>query len=194
MAQANDDTTTPSAPSRGALQSINQLRKDAADRIERLIGFLDATDADPDREDNGDGEGEPDDEPILGWTDREAARGVTMAACDSYLADNETDNSDDEPECEDEGAEHDGREPDEDGEPMLGWTEEGEFGDTVASADGEADDMSVEDADRARAAYRNRAPARSNVRPLDGSDGVLVTVQNGKVVGRVQTQPGRTHS
>jgi hypothetical protein len=43
MAQANDDTTTSPAPSRGALQSISELRKDAADRIERLIGFLEAS-------------------------------------------------------------------------------------------------------------------------------------------------------
>lgn len=32
-----------------------------------------------------------------------------------------------EEECEDEGAEHDGCEPDEDGEPLLGWTADGSF-------------------------------------------------------------------
>lgn len=30
--------------------------------------------------------------------------------------------------CEDEGAEHDGREPDVDGEPGLGWTVDGVLG------------------------------------------------------------------
>lgn len=95
MSQADSENTTPSAPSRGALQSINQLRKDAADRIERLIGFLDATDADPDREDNGDGEAEPDEEPSLGWTEQEARWGK-YAPIDQWHCDGELQDEDDE--------------------------------------------------------------------------------------------------
>ena len=45
------------------------------EEIERLIGVLDLLEADPDLEENGDLEGEPDDEPELGWTAAQARTG-----------------------------------------------------------------------------------------------------------------------
>ena len=108
--------------------SAAKQRKLVETAIERLIDLLDAIEPDPDLEANGDEEpslGWPipdprwnhstpdptggddreldaaDDEPWLGWTELEARYGkYSELSC-----------SDLEEQCEDEGAEHDGREP-----------------------------------------------------------------------------------
>lgn len=90
-------------------QAIGRLRKEAQDEIERLLAFLDETDGystteqeeaaddvpcDEDEFDGGDGSGrEVDDEPCLGWTPEEAARGRYAATYGEY-ADREDDAGD----------------------------------------------------------------------------------------------------
>jgi hypothetical protein len=64
--------------------------------VERLLLLLDQFDSDPDLEDNGDAEAEPDNEPPLGWAESEArlsSYGLLLAS-DIDLED----------QCEDEGA------------------------------------------------------------------------------------------
>ena len=115
--------------------SAAKQRKLVETAIERLVDLLDAIELDADLEDNADAEpdadGEPtmgwqnegpqsclygqtsdgDNEPWLGWTELEARYGkYSELAC-----------SDLEEQCEDEGAEHDGREPDADDE-VQSWT------------------------------------------------------------------------
>ncbi len=53
-----------------ALQRLRGLRKEASDEIDRLLGFLDASDIDPDLEETGDDEEGADTEPSLGSFDR----------------------------------------------------------------------------------------------------------------------------
>ena len=110
--------------------------------IERLIALLDAADVDPDLEDNGDGEEEPDGEPSLGWPqstnqDRAQRLGPTHAG-DIDLEDDQADlehslgslggtwNAESFSQehwargaASDLEEEHDGREPDVDDEPSL---------------------------------------------------------------------------
>jgi hypothetical protein len=74
---------------------IPHSRATIEQQIEDLISLLDFLDGDPDREANGD------DEPSLGWAEMEGRYGV-------YLV---TRSDDLEEQCEDEGADHDGREP-----------------------------------------------------------------------------------
>jgi hypothetical protein len=63
--------------------------------------------------------------------------------------------------CEDEGAEHDGREPDVDGEPSLGWTVDGVIGNSDGM-DREADGSYLTDAAQQRYDRHNRyAPNRN---------------------------------
>jgi len=89
-------------------QAIGRLRKEAQDEIERLLVFLDETDGystteqeeaaddvpcDEDELDGGAGGREADDEPSLGWTPGEAARG-RYAATYGDRADREDDAGD----------------------------------------------------------------------------------------------------
>jgi hypothetical protein len=53
-----------------ALRRLRSLRKEAADEIDRLLGFLDASDIDPDLEETGDDEEGADAESSLGAFDR----------------------------------------------------------------------------------------------------------------------------
>jgi len=105
------------------MSALARLREEAAVEIERLIGFLDETEPDPDLEDDGD------DEPSLGSIEDHPnpyRDGTDYPGCgrdQSRWAGGSTDDR--------EGDEHDGREPDddeggeaerEDCEPSLGWT------------------------------------------------------------------------
>lgn len=68
--------------------------------------------------------------------------------------------------CEDEGAEHDGCEPDVDGEPSLGWTVDG----TIGNSDGmdrEAGGSSVTEAHRQRYKSFDRYGAHRRERGVD---------------------------
>lgn len=128
-------------------QALGRLRKEAMDEIDRLLTFLDAL-ADCDEDSAADDDpcdGDPDAEPPLGWTDMESRWGkaVTTEGEDepvlgSVVAtdqtkwasgtqdDREGDGCADDregDEIEHGGDEHDGCEPDEDGEPSLGWCE-----------------------------------------------------------------------
>ena len=138
MTDASHITATPDprTPKPKRISAAKQ-RKLVETAIERPIDLLDAIEPDPDLEDNADGEpslGWPipdqrwgnctgdnggddregdtaDDEPWLGWTEMEARYGkYSELSC-----------SDLEEQCEDEGAEHDGREPDVDDE-VQSWT------------------------------------------------------------------------
>lgn len=87
-------SSAPAKPSIEAVRALARLRAEARAEIERLIDFLDATDMDPDLEDNGDTEsnlgGEclsfaddreedlSDDEPSLGWPEGHIAQGPGM--------------------------------------------------------------------------------------------------------------------
>ena len=116
-----------------------RLRPAAEQLVEELILFLDTTDGDPDLEDDGDAEEEPDGEPLLGATDglnQEKAWRSDGWCAPETAAEPEDDPADDEPSLGstaslDQGCwafgtsderedEHDGGEPDEDGEPELG--------------------------------------------------------------------------
>jgi hypothetical protein len=90
-------------PPEQVFQAIGRLRKEARDEIDRLIQFLDETDnhMEIEPEDEGD-DGE--DEPSLGFLDHITNQ---TRICEG----------DGGPDAEDE---HDGAEPDEDGEPSLG--------------------------------------------------------------------------
>ena len=119
------------------IEALRILRREAAAEVERLIAFLDALGGDPDLEDGGDDEEEPD-EPSLGWTttfnqtsrnrlggtgdeeqddaDREPSLGSRSAINQLLWADGSTKDFEDE---------HDGREPDvddEDGHDTEGGT------------------------------------------------------------------------
>jgi hypothetical protein len=124
---------------------IGRLRKEARDEIDRLIGFIDKTDDYVSREleddDSANFEDGGDSEPSLGSLDRMTDQTKLYAGgpTDHFSIDRELDKSDDEPSlgslamweyntqelwaagtsnnCEDE---HDGAEPNEDGEPSLG--------------------------------------------------------------------------
>lgn len=111
---------------------LARLRREAQAEIDRLLDFLDRLDGDPDLEDGGD------DEPSLGWLERQ--RGFTAHAEVTTLPDLEESEGDLEPSLgrpdeimdqrftaigpyDDREAEHDGREPSGDEEPSLGWAE-----------------------------------------------------------------------
>lgn len=75
-----------SSKSENRAKSLSQLRKDAAEQIDRLIQLLDLTDSyvqteledDPGgnpEEVNEDGDGNPDDEPSLGWPEEYSTSG-----------------------------------------------------------------------------------------------------------------------
>jgi hypothetical protein len=99
-------------------------RKEAEWLIESLLAALNDLDGDPDLEDGGDA-------------------AVDDSGCDDPQEDDE-DTHDREEVCEDEGGEHDGREPEDEGgdgaveddEPSLGWTTSGAMG---GDSDREAD-------------------------------------------------------
>ncbi|MDO8400772.1 MAG: hypothetical protein Q7T45_23435 [Bradyrhizobium sp.] len=106
---------TPVTPEE-AFQAIGRLRKEARAEIERLLNFLDDTDnhmeLEPDGTDDEDsdpGEDGADDEPSLG--SHELRSGAVSYLPSASLG-----------EIDVEG-EHDGREPDVEGEPLLGSTE-----------------------------------------------------------------------
>lgn len=114
--------------------TIPHARATVEQAIEELIGLLDFLDPDPDLEENGDVEPSGDEnEPSLGSLDRlPQTRWAEASHYTSHDTDLELDTADDEPslgwsnsisqaklsaspgdrewECEDEGAEHDGRE------------------------------------------------------------------------------------
>jgi len=117
------------------------VRSAAEQLVEHLISFLDEVEGDPDFEDNGDAEEEPDEEPILGSTDHVNQERAWPARYygPEMTAEPENDNSDSEPSLgsvatsenitqgawasgtsDDREDEHDGAEPDEDDEPALG--------------------------------------------------------------------------
>lgn len=124
-----------------ALGNLPWLREVAAAEVERLIEFLDLTDpflvtgleeehdgAEPDDDEQEDGH---DDEASLGSVSTYGLGGSQIGwgqgtddgreGCDGC--------DDREDVCEDEGAEHDGAEPDEaDTEPSLGWSVDGAWG------------------------------------------------------------------
>lgn len=122
-------------------------RKDREALIDLLIDSLDETDGDADREDGGD------DEPSLAACENHPdyyARGSQLHWTQGNSDEREGDDGDDrEDVCEDEGAEHDGCEPDEDGEPSLGWTVDGVLGNSDGM-DREAAGSSVTEAHRQR--------------------------------------------
>lgn len=122
-------------------------RNEIEHEIERLLLILDIFDPDPDLEPQGDEEPDNDDEAELGWsepwmpTPEHTGYGTSIAMvrllnakpiwprefstvtpdkrdCACLWASAKTSRS----QCEDEGSEHDGREPCEEGEPSLGWT------------------------------------------------------------------------
>ncbi len=138
MPQANSHSITP------------DRRKRIEDRIEQLISVLDAQDAPAeDLEDGGDDEPDESTEPSLGWTeDINQDRAIKACTNDDagviFGPDREGDDCDAEPSLgslgctydadyfdqrgwaggasnDAEGDEHDGREPDVDDEPELGW-------------------------------------------------------------------------
>lgn len=123
------------------------LRREAQAEIDRLLDFLDRLDGDPDLEDGGD------DEPSLGWLERQ--RGFVAHAESATAPDLEVGEGDLEPSLgrpdeivdqrftaigayDDREAEHDGREPGGDEEPSLGWAEGRE---TQVGHYGGADDL-----------------------------------------------------
>lgn len=121
-------TTTPEE----LFQALGTLRKEAMDEVERLLAFLDETDGDCDLEeeieanvDSGgwldDMEDDVTDEPSLGWTDQEAARGRTYAGCRGIYSDLEDEHDGCEVE-EDEGIDDKPHDPDFDREPSLAST------------------------------------------------------------------------
>jgi hypothetical protein len=82
--------------------------------------------------------------------------------------------------------EHDGSEPDEDGEPTLGWTVDGNCGPAVwGCPEGEAGEPTGPELDRRRAAYRARRDQRheADVTTLNGSDCVRLGVRDLRRVG-----------
>lgn len=122
MADNLNTTTASEIPEASAL--LNGARASLDDAIEKLIAFRDLMDPDPDLEE------EPDREPNMGWTEREARLGKygkvqgddlepSLGSVGSYTflgsqdrwAFGTTDEREDE---------HDGSEPDVDGEPELG--------------------------------------------------------------------------
>ncbi len=152
-----------------------KLRARIEAAVEQMIAALDAIDAPlEDAEEDDPGEAEPDGEPGLGSTEAmNQEHGWKPPHCWNMRDDDEMDDADSEPECEDEGADHDGREPDVDAEPDLGWTIDGELGDHNGFISGEADDpLPVAEIDRRRAAYRERREARrvAQTAALNGSD------------------------
>lgn len=99
---------TPVTPE-DAFQAIERLRKEAADEIDRLLAFLDSTEQDPDLE------------PSLGFlepafsVDRLGETHATWitASVDQSISQGGTADLEDD---------HDGREPGEDDERTMGWT------------------------------------------------------------------------
>jgi hypothetical protein len=147
-------------------QAIGKLRREAQAEVDRLIAFLDATDGDADLEPDNDAEPEGDEEPSLGWTT------VPNQAARSFHGPLSA-----EPDLEDE---HDGGEPDHEGEdsgsldaeidqvgwarggdselePSLGWTVDGvaEIDESRWTAtDGEIGDLPIAALDQRRAEFR----------------------------------------
>jgi hypothetical protein len=181
MAQAeHDDTPNPStlpagAPAGGppsdvpydALRTLARLRREAAAEIERLLAFLDASEPDPDLEEDHTAEEEPDGEPSLGWTDKQAAKGDYGG---HWLAgqDLEFDDSDDEDGADIEATNEDGgdindepHDEDSEAEPVLGSTETG-AGSQLGWARGSSE---MEGEDGAGPPPAKLAAARARYRP-----------------------------
>lgn len=137
--------------------AIGRLRKEARDEIHRLIDFLDTTDNYSSREledqvddgpvddielegdDTKDGRS-ADDEPSLGSGATGEWSTQAHWASPNDGSDREGDGCADDREGDElqHGAdEHDGGEPDEDGEPSLGWTNEGSIETPCSLTDGE---------------------------------------------------------
>ncbi len=135
-------------------------RKDREALIDLLIDSLDETDGDPDREDGGD------DEPSLAACENHPdyyARGSQLHWTQGNSDEREGDGCADDREdvCEDEGAEHDGCEPEVDGEPSLGWTIDGALG-NGDGFDREAGGNSVTEAHRQRYKMSDRYTTNGN--------------------------------
>jgi hypothetical protein len=144
-------------------------RKDREALIELLIESLDAETGDPDLEDDGDGE------PSLAACENHPdyyARGSQLHWTQGNSDEREGDDGADDREdvCEDEGAEHDGCEPDVDGEPSLGWTFDGALG-NGDGFDREAGGSSVTEAHRQRYRPFNRYVANCDGRHVDAERG-----------------------
>ena len=83
-----------------AIETLARLRKEAFAEVDRLIAFLDASDdyvqteLEPSLGSGDDREAEFEDEPSLGWTDREAGTGKHANPAD---VDGELDTADNEP-------------------------------------------------------------------------------------------------
>lgn len=176
------DTRTSERPrAKKPLRQIDaKLRKRIERVVEKLIAALDAAEPDPDLEPTfghlppgGIDEAEGPDvelEPSLGFLEG------TIQSTSIINSGLDGDRED----------EHDGREPDDDLENSLGWTEAGVMAQptTYFVNDGEQGDLSVRELDALRAERRARRAAEK--RAVDGSDGVLVIVRDGKVVGRAK--------
>jgi len=116
----------------GILSKASIDRKAIEAQIESLITMLDEMDGDPDIEENGD---EHDTGMAEGW--RGAATYSAFGVCLPVPLDNQGPILED----DEEGAD---AEPDEDGEPDLGWTLAGEHGDQWANNNG----CELDDSDR----------------------------------------------
>ena len=104
---------------------MRAIRREATQEIERLIALLDRLSPDPDFEEQGDNDDDPSqDEPSLGSVDNFTDQ--TRWAAGGCTGEHDVDAE----------GEHDGSEPDEDGEPTMGWSEDGSGG---GGQDGEAE-------------------------------------------------------
>lgn len=153
-------------------QALSRLRKEAERQVEYLISLIDELD--------GDTDAEP--EPVE--SNYEGNIGINRIDLDE--AEGGAENHDLEAVCEDEGAEHDGTEPDEDREPSLGWTVDGVNGGvTEGGPDREADGSYLTDV------------ARQRYRPYDRwetiRDGMHVDSERGFGAGhrRIRNLSGR---
>ena len=155
---ATDDPQSPTKPPEGAqegplyiptdvtpedlFQAIGRLRKEARDEIDRLVRFLDETENHMEREP----EDEADDSELEDGADEENSLGSLERHASSYGPDGRnptgTQTNWSGGRGDDLEEEHDGAEPDEDGEPSLGAFE-GHDNQTVAWA-GETHFMDVE--------------------------------------------------
>jgi hypothetical protein len=124
---------TPVTPEE-IFQAIGRLRKEARDEIDRLIRFLDETDNHMELEPEDEGD-DAEDEPSLGFLDHMFNQ---TRVCEGGSIDAED--------------EHDGAEPDEDGEPSLGAFE-GHDNQRVAWLVGSVNDYELDPAESGIADY-----------------------------------------
>ncbi|MCO5132455.1 MAG: hypothetical protein M9932_18190 [Xanthobacteraceae bacterium] len=142
-------------------EAIGRLRREAQDEIDRLLTFLDETDGySTTEQEMEDDEAGGDDEPSLGFQagDIFVGRGCEHGGSGD---DREVEDEHDEDTCDREGDElqhggdeHDGCEPDEDGEPSLGWTEQMAQGQGTWGSSDDKEESGSYITDAARQRYR----------------------------------------